>query len=82
MHRTIKRFWECFGDLPRSVQRIARKKVALLKANPSHPSLHFKKVGKFWSARVGIHHRALAIDDGEDFIYYGFGSVLTMNTNV
>jgi len=74
MHRTTKRFWERFGELPRSVQRIARKKFALLKANPSHPSLHFKKVGKFWSARVGIHHRALAIDDGEDFIWVWIGT--------
>jgi hypothetical protein len=24
--------------------------------------LHFKKLGKFWSARVGLHHRALAIE--------------------
>jgi hypothetical protein len=25
--------------------------------------LHFKKVGKFWSVRVGSHHRALAVED-------------------
>jgi hypothetical protein len=38
--------------------------IELLKKDPSHPSLHFKPLGKFWSVRVGIHHRALAIKDG------------------
>ena len=46
----------------------------MLKANPSHPSLHFKKVGRFWSVRVGINYRALAIDDGEDFIWVWIGT--------
>lgn len=74
MHRTTNRFWKCFGDFPGSVQRIARKKFELLKANPSHPSLHFKKVGKFWSVRAGINHRALAINDGEDFLWVWIGT--------
>ncbi len=74
MHRATNRFWKCFGDLPEPVQRVARKNFELLKVDPSHPSLHFKKVGKFWSARVGINHRVLAIDDGEDFIWIWIGT--------
>ncbi|MDA0740270.1 MAG: hypothetical protein O3A59_15325, partial [Nitrospirae bacterium] len=54
MHRTTKRFWQCFEVLPISVQELSKKNFELLKANPSHPSLHFKKIGKFWSARVGM----------------------------
>ena len=42
--------------------------------NPKHPSLHFKKVGKFWSARIGMAYRALAYEDGEDFIWVWIGS--------
>jgi hypothetical protein len=68
MHRTTGRFWRCFDDLPEAVQKTARKNFELLKKDPSHPSLHFKKVGKFWSVRVGISHRALAVEDGADFI--------------
>jgi hypothetical protein len=34
----------------------------LLKENPRHPSLHLKKVGRFWSARVGSRYRALAVE--------------------
>jgi hypothetical protein len=73
MHRTSGRFWTLFSHLPESVQRVARKNFELLKDDPSHPSLHFKKVGKLWSVRAGIGHRALAIEDGADFIWVWIG---------
>ena len=74
MHRTTIRFWTCFEDLPEAVQKISKKSFALLKTNPSHPSLHFKKVGKFWAVRSGSDYRALAVQDGEDFIWVWIGS--------
>lgn len=74
MHRTTDRFWKCLGKLPEPVQKISRKNFELLKANPSHPSLYFKKVGKFWSVRIGANYRALAIKDGEDFIWVWIGT--------
>lgn len=74
MHRTTPQFWQRFARLPKSVQRLAHKNYRLLKSNPSHPSLHFKKVGGYWSARVGLNHRALAIEDGSDFIWVWIGS--------
>jgi hypothetical protein len=73
MHRTTPRFWRLHDDLPEDVRKAARKNFELLKKNPSHPSLHFKKVGKFWSARAGINHRALAVKDGSDFIWVWIG---------
>jgi len=45
-----------------------------LKNNPYHPSLHFKKIGFFWSVRIGLDYRALAIEDGEDFIWLWIGN--------
>jgi hypothetical protein len=74
MHKTTTRFWSCFEDLPVTVQELARKKFALLKENSRHPSLHFKKVGRFWSARVGSNYRAVAVPDGNDFIWVWIGS--------
>lgn len=74
MHRTTPRFWRYFEQLPEPVQRTARQNFRLLLANPRHPSLHFKKVGKFWSARVGLAHRALAVEDDGDFIWVWIGS--------
>ena len=73
MHRTSGRFWNLFANLPESVQTVARKNFELLKDDPSHPSLHFKKVGKLWSVRAGINHRALAVQEGADFIWVWIG---------
>jgi hypothetical protein len=74
MHRASSRFWTQFENLPDSVQKVTRKNFELLKDDPSHPSLHFKKVGKLWSVRAGISHRALAIEEDGDFIWIWIGS--------
>ena len=74
MHRTTGRFWKCFHELPAAVQSVAEENFGLLKRNPRHPSLHFKKIGNFWSARAGLDHRALAVHDGTDFIWVWIGS--------
>ena len=73
-HRATPRFWRCYESLPRDVRQVADRSYALLKTNPSHPSLHFKRVGQFWSARVGLHYRAVAIDAGEDLAWFWIGS--------
>jgi len=74
MHRTTSRFWKSFQELPVAVQSVAEENFHLLKKNPRHPSLHFKRIGKFWSARAGLDHRALAVQDGSDFIWVWIGS--------
>ena len=74
MHQATSRFWSTFSELPEQVQKIARKNFELLKNNPYHPSLHFKKIGKIWSARIGLEYRALAIREGEDFIWFWIGT--------
>jgi hypothetical protein len=73
MHRTTDRFWRSFARLPQSVQEVARENFELLKQNPAHPSLRLKKAGTLWSARVGLNHRALAVEDGADFIWVWIG---------
>ena len=73
MHRTSPRFWRHFGQLPGPIQSVARRNYRLLIANPQTPTLHFKRVGKFWSVRVGLDYRALAFDDGGDFIWVWIG---------
>jgi hypothetical protein len=74
MHRTTRRFWNNFNELPPPIQKIAQGKFALLKEDPRHPSLHFKKVGKLWSVRIGLDYRALAVEDGPDFIWVWIGT--------
>ena len=34
---------------------------------------HFKKVGRMWSVRVGIHYRAVAVEDVADIIWFWIG---------
>lgn len=72
-HRTVERFWRAYDQLPEPVQRLADESYALWKADPRHPSLHFKKVGRFWSARVGAHHRALAVQAEDDLVWFWIG---------
>ncbi len=74
MHRATQQFWERYRSLPREVRDRADGAFALLRGNPRHPSLHFKKVGSFWSARVDLTHRALAVEDGDDFIWVWIGA--------
>jgi hypothetical protein len=44
------------------------------KADPKHPALHFKKIGKVWSVRVGAHYRALGLDKPEGVVWFWIGS--------
>ena len=74
MHKTTHRFWNSYDNLPVAIQKLAKKNFVLLKENPQHPSLHFKKVGTLWSVRVGISHRALAIEDNHDFVWVWIGT--------
>ena len=73
-HIASQEFWNLYGALPRSVRELADKNFALLKENPRHPSLHFKKVGRFWSVRVGAHYRALATEVDGDMRWHWIGS--------
>ena len=73
MHRTIPSFWEHFNRLPESVQRLARRNFELLRMDPRHPSLRFRRVGRLWSARVGLDYRALAREEGGVFWWVWIG---------
>ena len=56
------------------MQSLADRNYELLKSDPGHRSLRFKKVGSLWSVRVGLHYRALATEAGEDFVWFWIGS--------
>ena len=76
-HLTLPRFWELYRKLPLNVQELADKNYRLLKRDPTHPSLHFKKVGRkkqLWSVRVGGNHRALAVERPEGIVWFWIGT--------
>jgi len=73
-HFTTPQFWNCYKLLPTEVRELADKNFQLLKADPKHPSLHFKKIDGLWSVRVGRHYRALAKDKPEGVLWFWIGS--------
>ena len=69
-HFASRRFWEAYERLPQSVRALADKNFELLKQDPKHPSLHLKKVGEYWSVRVGLSYRALATEVDEGLLWF------------
>jgi hypothetical protein len=77
-HRAAPKFWEGYRALPGHVRERADRQFELLKTNPQHPSLQFKKIGdrrgqEIWSARVTLRYRALAIKTPNDYIWFWIG---------
>ena len=64
-HRATPRFWACYRRLPTEIQQLADRCYEMLREDSRHPSLHFKRVGPFWTVRVGLHYRAVAIEEGD-----------------
>jgi hypothetical protein len=73
-HFASPEFWFHYRRLPDEIRELADKCFSLLRNDPRHPSLRLKKVGPFWSARVGLRHRALATERGEGLIWFWIGS--------
>ena len=46
----------------------------LWRKDPRHPGLHFKKTGQLWSIRIGGGYRALAVREGEMFVWFWIGN--------
>jgi hypothetical protein len=77
-HRAAADFWQQYLALPEEIRARAGKQSSLLKENPQHPSLQFKKVGdrrgqEIWSARVTLNYRALAIKQGDGYLWFWIG---------
>ena len=73
-HRKNARFQKAFDALPATVRAQAVKSFDLLKQDPSHPSLHFKKLRRYWSVRVGGGYRALAVEADDGLVWFWIGS--------
>ena len=73
-HKATPRFWFHYRQLPQEVQRLADKSFALMQQDPKHAALHLKKVGRFWSVRVGLHYRALAVESESNLVWFWIGS--------
>ena len=55
-HRASPRFWSSYEALPVAVQELADRTYEQLKTDPHHPSLHHKRIGRFFSSgRRSLH---------------------------
>lgn len=70
----MRTFGAATQALPAAVQALADRTFAQLKANPSHPSLHFKKLDCFWSVRIGLRYRALGVEISDGVLWFWIGS--------
>lgn len=73
-HHATPRFWRCYRGLPEQARQLADRNYALLKTDPTHRSLHFKKIASLWSVRVGLHYRALATEVDGNLVWFWLGS--------
>lgn len=77
-HHATTDFWLEYRTLPQEIRQRADKQFSLLKANPQHPSLQFKKLGErhgqeIWAARVSLNYRALAIRRPGGYLWFWIG---------
>jgi hypothetical protein len=72
-HFASSAFWECYEQLPANIREQADRSFDLLKVDPHHPSLHFKKAGKYRSVRIGPHYRVLAVEAPDGFVWFWVG---------
>jgi mRNA-degrading endonuclease RelE of RelBE toxin-antitoxin system len=84
-HRATSEFWREYRALPREIRNRADKQFSLLKTNPQHRSLQFKKLGErhgqeIWSARVTLSYRAIAIKRTDGYLWFWIGGHKTYDS--
>ena len=75
--KTTEQFRRLLANLPQHVQKRARDAYRLFRANPNHPSLQFKPVqGRptYFSARIGMGHRALGVRNKDRIVWFWIGT--------
>jgi hypothetical protein len=73
-HLASPKFWALYNAMPAEIRDLADKNYTLLKFDPHHPSLHFKRIGDLWSARVGDHYQALGTEVKEGIYWFWIGT--------
>lgn len=76
--RTTERFRKALAKLPGQVQEQAREAYRQFLRDPWHPGLRFKQVHStlpIYSARVGLHYRALGeLQENDTVVWFWIGS--------
>ena len=73
-HFTTPEFWQLYNRLSQELRDLADKNYELLKADPSHPSLHFKKVGDCGRCGSACITGPLPMNGRKAFVWFWIGS--------
>lgn len=72
--RATRKFWALYLRLPPDVRRISLKQYRLWIQNPRHPSVQFKKIDAYWSARITDDYRVLGVMEENTVIWFWIGT--------
>lgn len=75
--RRTKQFHKLFAWLPAQVQKDAKEAYKLFSKDPYHASLQFKRIDNqdpIYSARIGLHYRAVGWYEDGIIRWYWIGS--------
>jgi hypothetical protein len=73
-------FWFHYRKLPEVIRALADKNFRLLGENSRHASVRLKKVGILYSARIGLHYRALGREYPDGIQWFWIGIILPTTT--
>jgi hypothetical protein len=73
-HFASSNFWAAYNRLPAEIRKLADRNYEMLEADSRHPSLHLKRVGRFWSVRVSAGYRALGVEAPDGIVWIWIGT--------
>ena len=74
---TTERFRQAFIQLPKQIQRQAKKAYKQFKKDPFYPGLRFKHVHStkpIYSVRINVEYRAVGVQNENEIIWFWIGS--------
>lgn len=75
--KTTDRFRKCYSELPDNIKKQAQEAYKLLRDDPYHPSLHFKRIHSnrpIFSVRISRDYRATDLLKDQEIIRFWIGS--------
>jgi hypothetical protein len=74
---TTDKFRIAFAQLPKHIQKSTREAYHMWTNDPGYPALLFKKIHssrEIYSVRITLDYRALALKEGDTYIWFWVGS--------
>ena len=73
MNHASREFWEHYDQLAPDIRSVADERFRLFQNDPRHPSLKFKRVGRYWAVRLGGGYRAVGVDVDDGILWIWIG---------